>query len=236
MKQQAAPSAPAKDQLEQIITLLSREYGSPRWQPSHDPVSVLVQTILSQNTSDINSGSAFRSLRDAFANWEEVAAADSDAITRHIRRGGLGKIKAQRIKQALQDIIRQRGRLELDFLNRLTPPDAEDWLQRLPGVGLKTARCVLLFASGVPALPVDTHVLRVSRRLGLISTRASLYEAHQTLGKAVPPEDTYRFHMLMIEHGRKTCLARWPRCRQCVLLGLCGWGRSYLPGKEADKP
>ncbi|MFH1169247.1 MAG: endonuclease III [Chloroflexota bacterium] len=231
MEQKEATITPAGDRIQQVLTLLKGEYGAPQWQPSHEPMAVLVQTILSQNTSDANSWSAFRSLRAAFASWEELAAADDDAITRSIRSGGLGRIKAQRIKRALAEIIRQRGSLELDFLNQLSPEAAQDWLLGLPGVGLKTARCVLLFALGVPALPVDTHILRVSRRLELISPEASLLEAHRRLGAAVPPEDAYQFHVLMIEHGRKTCLARWPRCLQCTLLEICPWGVRHLQGE-----
>ena len=218
--------APTKGKLGQILDLLKRQYGIPEWRIQHDPISVLVQTILSQNTSDVNSGGSFQSLLASFENWEGVAGADVDTIVYCIRRGGLERIKAQRIKQALKEIVRKRGRLELDFLNQLTLSEAEAWLQCLPGVGLKTARCVLLFSLGMPALPVDTHILRVSRRLGLISSRASLAEAHRALGEMVPPEDVYQFHVLVIEHGRRTCLARRPRCRGCVLRNICV---SYVP-------
>jgi endonuclease-3 len=210
--------------IRQILDLLGREYGIPEWQPSSDPVSVLVKTILSQNTSDTNSGSAFQSLLDSFDNWEEAVDADVYDIARCIRGGGLGRVKAQRIKQALGAVLRRRGRLDLGFLSQLTPPDAEDWLLKLPGIGLKTARCVLLFSLGMPALPVDTHILRVSKRLGLISSKASLQEAHHILGELVPPADVYQFHILVIQHGRKICQARHPNCNDCVLKKIC---RSY---------
>ena len=205
----------------QILNLLEREYGNPEWRPNQDPISVLVQTILSQNTSDVNSGTAFRSLVTSFAKWEDVADADVDAIVQSIRSGGLERIKAQRIKQVLREIMQERGRLELDFLSQLSLSDAEDWLLKLPGVGLKTARCVLLFALGMPALPVDTHILRVARRLGLISPKASPQEAHHLLGIIVPPQEVYQFHVLMIEHGRRTCHARRPHCWECVLKEIC---------------
>ena len=205
----------------QILDLLKREYGVPEWQSHYDPISVLVQTILSQNTSDTNSAGAFQSLVASFDSWEDVVGADVNAITHSIRRGGLGRIKAQRIKQALEEIVQQRSQLDLCFLSQLTLQEAEDWLGKLPGVGLKTARCVLLFSLGRPALPVDTHILRVARRLGLISPRASLVEAHRVLGELVPSEDVYQFHVLVIEHGRKTCLARRPRCQSCVLKDIC---------------
>lgn len=210
--------------MRQILDLLRGEYGVPKRQPHSDPVSILVQTILSQNTSDTNSRGAFRSLLASFDNWEGVVDADIEAVARCIRCGGLGRIKAQRIKQALGEIVQRRGRLELDFLSQLAPSDAEDWLQKLPGIGLKTARCVLLFSLEMPLLPVDTHILRVSKRLGLISSRASLREAHYILGKAVPPMDAYQFHILVIKHGRKTCRARHPNCNDCVLKKIC---RSY---------
>ena len=210
-----------KKKIRQILCLLEEEYGTPKWQPSYAPISVLVQTILSQNTSDTNSGSAFQALTAAFDNWEDVADADVDTIAHCIRHGGLGMIKAQRIKQALQGIVRERGQLELDFLSQLNLPDAEDWLLQLPGVGLKTARCVLLFSLGMPALPVDTHILRVSKRLGFISPKASLHEAHYALGELVPPEDVYKFHVLVIEHGRRTCQARHPDCQGCALKRIC---------------
>ena len=213
--------APTRERIRQTLDLLKEEYGVPEWQPRYDPISVLVQTILSQNTSDANSAGAFQSLLASFDNWEDVADADADTIARKISRGGLGRIKAQRIKQALKDIVRKRGRLELDFLGNFTLSEAEDWLQKLHGVGLKTARCVLLFSLGRPALPVDTHILRVTKRLGLISPKASLPEAHRTLGEMVPPEDVYQFHVLVIEHGRRTCLARRPRCQDCVLKNMC---------------
>ena len=200
---------------------MKREYGCPVWNPDGDPVSMLIQTILSQNTSDLNSGSAFQSLRSAFPGWEEVLEADVDAIALKIRHGGLGSIKASRIRQVLRDIVQKRGRLELDFLKHLDLSEAEGWLLRLPGVGLKTARCVLLFSLGMTALPVDTHIMRVSKRLGLLSSKASADEAHRRLAETVSPEAVYHFHVLMIKHGRQICRARHPDCPNCVLKEIC---------------
>ena len=213
--------APIHGKIKQVLGLLKGAYGVPKRQPDSDPVSVLVQTILSQNTSDTNSGGTFQSLLASFDNWEMVADAGVDDIACCIRCGGLGRIKAQRIKHSLGEIRRRRGQLELDFLAELAPSDAEDWLQELPGVGLKTARCVLLFSLGMSALPVDTHIRRVSKRLGLINAKASLDEAHQALGEVVPPDDVYEFHVLLIEHGRKTCHAQRPNCQDCVLKKIC---------------
>jgi len=212
--------------IKRIVEFLKEAYGAPEWHTDGDPVSVLIQTILSQNTSDTNSGNAFRSLMGAFPGWYDLLNADTDVVAEIIWGGGLGRIKAQRIKQTLDDIVRRRGNLELDFLSQLNRHVAEEWLLELPGVGLKTARCVLLFSLGIPALPVDTHILRVSKRLGLIDAAASLEEAHHRLEKIVPPEDVYHFHVLTIEHGRKTCRARYPDCLNCTLKEVC---ISYSP-------
>ncbi len=207
--------------IRRILDLLREEYGVPEWQSRHDPLSVLVKTILSQNTSDTNSGSAFLSLLSSFGSWENVAAADIDTIERTIRHGGLGRVKAVRIKQALREIEQKRGRLELDFLSQLSLSEARNWLEQLPGVGEKTASCVLLFSLGMPALPVDTHVLRVAKRLGLISSKTSLKQAHQSLGELVPQQGVYQFHVLLIEHGRRICRAQRPLCQRCALKEMC---------------
>ena len=204
-----------------LIEILERKYGKPDRISRRDPVSVLIQTILSQNTSDVNSVRAFRTLLNHFHSWEKVADADVVTITECIRRGGLGVIKAERIKQVLKEITRRKGGLELDFLSQIPPSESEEWLTSLPGVGPKTARCVLLFSLNMPVLPVDTHIMRVSRRLGLIGAGTSAKEAHRLLQKKVAPESILDFHLLMIEHGRKTCLARRPHCNECSLADLC---------------
>ncbi|MFO8143138.1 MAG: endonuclease III [Dehalococcoidales bacterium] len=205
-----------------IIDTLKIQYGIPPGPPRQNtPVSVLVQTILSQNTSDTNSSRAFRSLLDYFESLESVADAETSAIARCIRSGGLGAIKAERIKEVLREIKRRRGEIELDFLSKLHLEDAENWLISLPGVGVKTARCVLLFSFGMPALPVDTHILRVSRRLGLTRGNASAKDAHQQLPEMVKPDDIMDFHLLVIEHGRRICTALHPRCQECPLANIC---------------
>ncbi|MFC1992329.1 endonuclease III domain-containing protein [Chloroflexota bacterium] len=205
----------------QILSSLTGEYGSRNWQQRDSPISVLVQTILSQNTSDTNSRRAYDSLLASFDNWESVATTSADEIAASIRTGGLGEIKAKRIKQALGEIQQKRGELELSFLNRLPLAEARDWLKQLPGVGSKTANCVLLFSLGRPALPVDTHVFRVAKRLGLVDSKASVEKAHMLLESLVPAEDVYQFHILLIEHGRRTCKAQRPRCTLCILRRVC---------------
>ena len=207
--------------IERILFLLIGEYGNRKRQTHHSPLSVLIQTILSQNTSDTNSGRAFGSLLASFDSWEDVAEASVNEIAASIKSGGLGVIKAKRIKKALGEIERKRGKLELDFLNQLPLNEAKEWLKQLPGVGSKTANCVLLFSLGRPALPVDTHVFRVAKRLGLIHPRASAEQAHTLLERIVPSNKVYDFHMLLIEHGRRECKAQRPRCTQCVLRRLC---------------
>jgi endonuclease-3 len=207
--------------VEQILNLLSKEYGEREWRPGQSPISVLVQTILSQNTSDRNSGRAFDSLLASFGGWDDIAEASISEIVASIRAGGLGEVKAGYIKRVLEEIRRKQGEFELGFLRQMSVDEARDWLRQLPGVGMKTASCVLLFSLGMPALPVDTHVFRVAKRLGLIGSRVSVEQAHRLLEGLVPPQDVYQFHVLLIEHGRKTCKAQRPRCNECVLRGLC---------------
>jgi endonuclease-3 len=209
------------ESVDQIIKLLSTEYGRRTWRRRQSSIAVLVQTILSQNTSDRNSGRAFERLLASFGSWEDVANASVDRICEIIKAGGLGVVKARYIKQSLEEIRARRGGFELDFLRKLPVDEARDWLRQLPGVGMKTASVVLLFSLGMPTLPVDTHVFRVAKRLGLIDSKVSIDKAHVLLEGLVPPKDIYQFHVLLIEHGRKICKAQRPRCRECVLGGLC---------------
>lgn len=203
--------------IDEIIHLLGQEYGIPQWRWPTDSLSELIGAILSQNTSDINSHRAFERLISTFGSWDRVAQASSDEIAEAIGCGGLSQIKAPRIKAILERILKSRGSLELGFLGDLPVAEAKAWLQALPGVGPKTAGCVLLFALGKPVLPVDTHVYRVSRRLGLIDSGVSPEQAHQLLEEIVPPEAIYQFHLNMLAHGRRVCKARHSLCHRCVL-------------------
>ena len=205
----------------EILGLLQREYGPIDWQIDRDPVSTLMATVLSQNTSDANSKRAFHSLIAAFGSWEAVAEASVDEIAQSIKLGGLAEVKAKRIKLILQEIRELQSCLDLSFLRGLPLPEAKSWLRQLPGVGPKTAGCVLLFSLGRPALPVDTHVFRVAKRLGLINSKVSPEQAHELLESVVPPENIYAFHVHMVEHGRRICKAQRPRCHLCALQGLC---------------
>jgi endonuclease-3 len=213
----------------QVLRLLRREYGPREWQPGQDPLSSLIATVLSQNTSDVNSHRAFSALVKRFQSWESVATAGAGELARTIRAGGLAEIKARRIKLILHEIEMERGNLDLTFLNELGLAEAKAWLRGLPGVGPKTAGCVLLFSMGRPAMPVDTHVYRVAKRLGLIDARASVEKAHEILESLVPPKNVYEFHMLTVEHGRRTCKAQRPRCTVCVLRSICPSAESFAP-------
>ena len=212
----------------QVIRLLNQEYGCLPGRPRLDPLSELVATVLSQNTSDVNSGRAYRSLVSVFGSWDRVADAGVDDIAVAIASGGLSRVKAPRIKAILQRIRDERGSLDLGFLADVPLPQAREWLQSLPGVGPKTAACVLLFSLGRPAFPVDTHVYRVSKRLGLIENGLSPAGAHLVLERLVPQDAFYRFHMNMVAHGRRVCRAQRPRCHECVLKEVCVYAKGEV--------
>lgn len=207
--------------IDEILTLLEQEYGPLQWQSGSDPVSELIGAILSQNTSDVNSRRAFERLIDTFGAWERVAEASIDQIAEAIKGGGLGRIKAGRIKAILERLLESQGSLDLGFLEGLPLAEAKAWLEKLPGVGPKTAACVLLFSLGRPVIPVDTHVYRVSRRLGLIDSKVWPKEAHQLLEEVVPPQARYQFHLHMLAHGRSVCKAQRPLCYQCIFQRGC---------------
>jgi len=211
-----------------IAKALESEHGRSH---SHrrKPLDVLIGTILSQNTSDHNSSLAFSRLKERFRAWDRMADADVRTIEAAIRPGGLSKIKAPRIKRILRQIRRQRGRITLGFLARMGDDEARDYLRALDGVGLKTANCVLLFALDRAVFPVDTHVLRVSKRLELIAPKMSADEAHGELEALIPPRRRHAMHLSMIAHGRRVCQAGRPQCRRCELdrAHLCPYPRRH---------
>jgi len=207
--------------IQDIIVLLEREYGLLNWNPKKRHLDVLIETILSQHTSDLNSHRAFKSLMGTFDNWQNVASASVENIGQSIRCGGLSRVKATRIRQILQSIYNERGDLTMDFLESMSTADARDYLINLPGVGLKTASCVLLFSLGRPSLPVDTHIFRVVKRLGLLGPNISIKEAHSLLQNKIQPSKIYQFHVHVIMHGRLVCHAKSPRCSECVLEKGC---------------
>ena len=218
--------------IKEVIKLLEQEYGPCQWHADRDPMDVLIGTILSQNTSDANSGRAFVSLKANFSSWEAVASAPAEHIARAIQCGGLFQIKAVRIKHVLEQIEEEQGRISLDSLKSKTMAQAEDYLMRLPGVGHKTASCVLLFSLGKPSLPVDTHVFRVAKRLGLVDSSVYVDRAATLLQEQIPPSRVYQFHVHMIEHGRRICHARQPRCDRCILRGICPSSLVYSPRRN----
>ncbi|MEA3345104.1 MAG: endonuclease III [Chloroflexota bacterium] len=214
-----------------IHRLLIEQYGDHPWHPQRDPLSELIVTILSQNTNDVNRDRAWQRLRERFSasgsrdtvDWMEVMTAPTEELVEAIRPGGLANTKAPRIQEALRTILAERSELSLDFLAQMSVGEARAWLMRLKGVGPKTAAIVLLFSLGQPAFPVDTHIHRLSRRLGLIPANTSREKAHRLLEELLPSEIYYPFHLNLIAHGREVCRARAPRCALCVLREHCDY-------------
>jgi endonuclease-3 len=224
----------------EIVARLDEAYGIPPWRPHRDPVSELVLTILSQNTSDANSGRAFVRLLERFASWDEVIDAPLPELIAAIQPGGLAPTKAPRIQAALRDVKARTGGFDLRFLESMPLEEARTWLRSIHGVGPKTVACVLLFSLGRPAMPVDTHVFRVAARLALIPPRAgkaimTAEKAHEALESRVAPEDFYAFHIGLIKHGRRTCTAQRPRCPDCVLVDLCPSAVVFHPELKARR-
>ncbi len=205
----------------EIMRRLGALYGEPTWTPHGDAVAELVLTVLSQNTADTNSGRAFTQLLRRYPTWAAIAEAPPDEVVATIQPGGLAAQKAPRIQAILRAVEERSPGWDLEFLRAMPLEDARAWLRALPGVGPKTAACALLFALGLPAMPVDTHVERVSRRLALIPERLDAARAHDALEALVDPAAYYRFHMLLIKHGRRTCIARRPACERCPLAPEC---------------
>ena len=210
------------------ISLLEEQYGIPRLD-ERDPVDLLIMTILSQNTSDTNSLRAFAQLKSAFCDYEEILAASYEAVANAIRAGGLAEIKARRIKEALFRIKQDAGAISLAFLADMEKDRAMAYLLSLPGVGPKTASVVLLFAFSMPFLPVDTHVYRVSRRLGLLAPDVRPNKAQPILERIVPEEKYLSLHLNLITHGRLICRARGPKHEACALCSCCDY---YLLGQK----
>jgi endonuclease-3 len=204
-----------------ILDRLEEAYGSPPPRERLPALDELIVTILSQNTSDLNTDRAYASLRERFGGWEEVMAAPTEDVVDAIRSGGLANQKAPRIQQVLRELDALPHGLSLEWLARLDPTEALSWLTGLHGVGSKTASCVLLFSLRMPVMPVDTHILRIARRLGLVADNAPPERVHRLLTDTVPADRMLDAHLLLIEHGRRTCRARRPRCGECPLAERC---------------
>lgn len=241
----AEPDDAVDPHLARIYRLLVVAYGIPPWQPDGDALGGLIATVLSQHTSDINSGRAYAQLVARFPSWLAVRDAPTAAVADAIRMGGLAQIKAERIQRILRELTDRRtvrrvhsdgapsaangvarqaaddDDLTLAELDDLSLDAAQRYLLTLPGVGPKTAACVLLFSLGRPAFPVDTHVWRVTRRLGLIGARVSADAAHTALLGVIPPEWRHTMHVDLIQHGRRVCHAQRPACPVCPLRAEC---------------
>jgi endonuclease III len=207
--------------LQAILKQLNQAYGSPRWNPNFDPLGELVATILSQNTSDVNSDRAYAALRAEYRTWDEVLHANPDDLASVIRSGGLARLKGHRIQQILHTLKGRQGHLSLDCLIDMPMSAARASLAEFPGVGPKTIACVLLFACGHPAFPVDTHIHRVTTRLGLLPAGCTAERAHAVLEPLLSREQVYGAHINLIRHGRTMCKARLPDCQHCCLRKWC---------------
>jgi len=197
-------------------------YGVPAAKPHGHPIAELILTVLSQSTNDRNRDVAYLALRERFDNWEAIRDARVDEIEEAIRPGGISRIKSARIKAILQAIPEGAdGEPTLDWLPERSVPEAQRYLCSLPGVGRKTAACVLLFALGMRDVPVDTHVSRVGARLGLFRPGAGFDELHDTMLAITPAGEELELHLNLLRHGRRTCYARRPNCAGCALTRTC---------------
>jgi endonuclease-3 len=222
---------PRRSRVRAIRDRLRELYGRPSWEPHGHPIAELVRTVLSQNTSDVNRDVAYGRMRERFPNWVEVRDAPLGELEEALRPGGLSQTKAPRIQEILRRITDDAGEPNLDWLAGAGRDVALDFLTSLPGVGRKTAACVLIFALGQPEIPVDTHVYRVGGRLGLFPARASFDSAHDEMLRITDPADAYELHINLIRHGRSVCRPL-PRCERCALRRMCPYWRSG--GKRAD--
>jgi endonuclease-3 len=210
---------------------LARRFGPLDPGRRLQPLEELVLTILSQNTSDLNSGRAFDALRARYPTWEELAEADPEEVAATIRMGGLANVKAPRILAVLEEIRRREGSLDLSWMATAGSDRVREYLTSLPGVGPKTAACVLAFSLGRPALPVDTHVLRVARRLGFLPDRADAVRAHDLMEELVPSRLRVGMHVGLIRLGREVCRAGRPACEVCPVQDLCPTAPAVLGGR-----
>jgi len=204
-----------------IIQNLKTVYGVPQCEPDLDPLDVLIQTILSQSTTNVNSHRAFESLKQRFPDWESARRARVTSIETAIKSGGLARQKSIRIKRLLNEIHKRLGSLDLAFLATAPLEEAVEFLSSFKGVGPKTVACTLLFACNRPIFPIDTHIFRIARRLALIPEKCSDEEAHRLMTAMIPDGRFYEIHVNIIRHGRKVCRPQNPTCEQCCLVEYC---------------
>jgi len=219
----------ARELAAEVHRRLLDHYGQPEWRNPLPPLDELVSTILSQNTNDVNRDRAFDSLREQFPSWEAVRDAEEESVIKAIRTAGLANQKGPRIQSVLRAITEERGSLDLAFLEELPDAEVHRWLVDFKGVGPKTAAIVMLFSLGKPAFPVDTHIYRVSGRLGLRPERLTVEASHTFLEELFAPENYYSAHLNIIRLGREICHARKPACSECMLSDLCSYYRDNPP-------
>ena len=214
------------------IQNLRAVYGVPDRESGLDPLDVLIQTILSQSTTNANSHRSFDQLKRRFPNWDIARRARVTSIEAAIRSGGLARQKSVRIKQLLNEIYQRRGSLDLSFLSRAPLDEAKQFLASFNGVGPKTVACTLLFACNRPVFPIDVHIFRIARRLDLIPDRCSDEEAHRLMERMIPQDRYYEVHINLIRHGRRICRPRNPLCEQCCLIDYCRYYEQFGGSRE----
>ena len=229
MKREESQEVHLRAFVRRVELMLRREYGDPKLAPARSLLGQLVETILSQNTTDTNSSRAFRKLRRQFPRWDDVLAARTSAVAQAIWSAGLANTKAPRIQTILRRIRNERGRLSLAHLRRMTNTGVMAYLLALPGVGPKTAACVLLFGMGRDVFPVDTHIHRLCRRLGIVSNFTSAEKTQEQMAGAIPKGRALALHINLIRHGRRICRAQRPRCDACALAAICPSARTAGP-------
>ena len=207
--------------MREILRLLEKRYGVPQRKRRVDPLDVLIQTILSQNTNDRNRDRAYQRLKTQYSHWEDVLKAKTGAVIEAIQPGGLAEQKARRICRILQWIKKREGKLSLFFLKKMSSDEIKKTLEGLKGIGPKTVHCLLLFGLGREAFPVDTHILRVGKRLGFIPERIEAEEAHPWMAPLVPKGKSLSLHLNLIRFGREICRAKNPQCDICFLSKAC---------------
>jgi len=210
-----------KAKIKRIALLLEKEYGAPKRERQADPLDILIQTILSQNTNDLNRDRAYERLKNRFPRWEDVLQARKEAILSAIRPGGLAGQKAGHIREALRWIKKREGRLSLSFLKEMGSEEINKLIGGLKGIGPKTIHCLLLFGLGRDVFPVDTHILRIGKRIGFIPEAMDAAKAHPWMVPLIPEGKSLSLHINLIRFGRETCQARRPRCADCFLAQEC---------------
>jgi endonuclease-3 len=227
-KNEADVSTIVEKPLHYIIQNLERAYGVPENERASDPLDMLIKIVLSQATSDINSHRTFAALKKRFPGWEQALRARESTIADTIRSGGLANQKAAVIKSILRQIKAEHGTLDLSFLHNYSAEEATLYLSQFRGIGPKTIACTLLFACRKGVFPLDTHIFRILRRVGLIPQKSTDARAHQLMNAVVPEGKFYSFHVNLIRHGRAICRPREPLCERCPIVEYCDYGQSII--------